>query len=199
MNALSALLLEKETLTFADLQDCLGTRPFPPDAQLAAYINALPTKVNTVGQEEPGVERASGDLRRIPTAISGDRNVRDEKGSTSDKDAAADGHSMQQRKQSIKDTEGSNGDDKEPTDAGKNGGKGKKKRNGKGNAADDDDDDNDDDDDDRNGNNSKRGPRRKLFGGDDDSCLPELLRKNLKPDTPTPSAAAKKTDLVHTQ
>ncbi|KAL8439763.1 hypothetical protein Efla_002665 [Eimeria flavescens] len=44
LRSLCSMLLEKESLTFADLQDCLGLRPYPPDAQLAAYINALPTR-----------------------------------------------------------------------------------------------------------------------------------------------------------
>ncbi|CDJ59378.1 hypothetical protein EMWEY_00021740, partial [Eimeria maxima] len=194
MNALSALLLEKETLTFADLQECLGKRPFPPDAQLAAYINALPTKVSIVEKEVSGAGRISGDLRSTSTPTSGARNAGDEAVSAAGKNEGTDGNSTQQQVQKnarTKDAEETD-DDEENTNARK-----KKEKGKSGNGGDDDDDD---DDDDRNGNNSTRGPRRrKLFGGDDDSCLPELLRKNLKPNTPTPSAAAKETDLSHTQ
>ncbi|CDI78685.1 AFG3 ATPase family protein, putative [Eimeria praecox] len=201
MNALSALLLEKETLTFADLQDCLGKRPFPPDAQLAAYINALPTKVNTVGQEESGVGMVSGDFQSIPRTASGAAKAAGEASSAHSKGAATDENNTQQQERSktgIKDTEESD-DDEKTTNTRNKGRKGKKKNGDSGNDDDTDDDDDDDDDDDSNGNSSKRGPRRrKLFGGDDDSCLPELLRKNLKPNTPAPSAAAKETGLGHT-
>lgn len=169
MRSLSSLLLEKESLTFADLQDCLGVRPYPPDAQLAAYVNALPTRAlpapggvsgHEAGQGGPDEDGAS------PHAGAGGRDL-----SSGGDDKASSFEDDQQ--QSHK--------------------KGKK-----GGASDDSDNDDDKDDDGSGppGGPPKGGPKRKLFGGDDDSCLPELLRKNLQPKTPTASTAARGTDIA---
>ncbi|CDJ42020.1 AFG3 ATPase family protein, putative [Eimeria tenella] len=204
MHALSDLLLEKETLTFADLQDCLGRRPYPPDAQLAAYIDALPTKDSSSEGQRPAAKKTPGSCESDVGPNDGTVDASDGDTSTNITSTRG-GHSQQQRQHhqgysSNRDTEASKEGGKEEAQ------KTKDKKNKAAHSDRDDDDDDDDDnnggggDDDRNGSDTKRGPtRRKLFGGDDDSCLPELLRKNLKPNTPTPSAAAKKTELGHTQ
>ncbi|KAL8270547.1 hypothetical protein Esti_005518 [Eimeria stiedai] len=174
VRALSSMLLEKESLTFADLQDCLGVRPYPPDAQLAAYINALPTRALPPPPDDPptGAFSAKGDHEDSELE---DRRSEGKDGSSSNTGGhKAASSSDKQRKQRLNGDENGDSDDFDKGD------------------------DKDDDDQGPSGGPRKKDPKRKLFGGDDDSCLPELLRKNLQPKTPAPSAAAQGTDIRST-
>ncbi|KAL8446687.1 hypothetical protein Emag_004635 [Eimeria magna] len=169
VRSLCTLLLEKESLTFADLQDCLGVRPYPPDSQLAAYINALPTRAlpPPSSDSSTSVFSAEGD----PEDFESDDQRSERKDGNSSNSGGHKAASDQQRKQRRDGDENDDSDDS-----------------GKG-------DDKDDDDEGPSGGPRKKDPKRKLFGGDDDSCLPELLRKKLQPKTPAPSAAAQGTDI----
>ncbi|XP_026193577.1 uncharacterized protein LOC34619019 [Cyclospora cayetanensis] len=159
MRALSTVLLEKESLTFADLQDCLGPRPFPPDPQLAAYVNALPTRALLAPSEG---DNSTGDNSQEVDATQ-----------NSAADASSDASAAQEDEEREEDSP-----QKDASDS---------------------DDDKDDDDDNSQGPPRGGPKRKKLFGrGDDDSCVPELLRKNLQPKTPAPSAVARGADLGST-
>ncbi|KAL8446883.1 hypothetical protein Emed_004762 [Eimeria media] len=163
-----ALLTEKE-------QDCLGVRPYPPDSQLAAYINALPT-------------------RALPPPST------DSSASTFSAEGDAEGSESDDQQSGGKD--GSSNSDSGGHKAASSSDKERKQRRNNGDENDDSDDSNkddkDDDDQGSSGGPRKKDPKRKLFGGDDDSCLPELLRKKLQPKTPAPSTAAQGTDIRHT-
>ncbi|KAL8431280.1 hypothetical protein ACSSS7_005365 [Eimeria intestinalis] len=172
LRSLCTMLLEKESLTFADLQDCLGVRPYPPDAQLAAYINALPTRALPHPSSDPSTSAfsAEGDLE--DPEVGGDASEGKDGGSSNGGGHKATSSRDKQRKQRRNRDES---DDSADSDKG-----------------------DDEDDDDQGPSGGPRKDKRKLFGGDDDSCLPELLRKKLQPKTPAPSAAAKGTDIRST-
>ncbi|OEH75639.1 afg3 ATPase family [Cyclospora cayetanensis] len=186
MRALSTVLLEKESLTFADLQDCLGPRPFPPDPQLAAYVNALPTRALLAPSEG---DNSTGDNSQEVDATQNSAADASSDASAAAPGAGGSGGSGKSKKTSpaATSTGGSQQEDEE------------REEDSPQKDASDSDDDKDDDDDNSQGPPRGGPKRKKLFGrGDDDSCVPELLRKNLQPKTPAPSAVARGADLGST-
>lgn len=167
MVALATLLSQKESLTYRDIEACLGPRPFAPNAQLSAYVDALPTretlqlpsttrgKLHDEGSDPSGVGANSLDgtvgTKKVDEQLHRESTKNNEDGSAKDRPVSVDS------------------DDDEDDDDNENGNTGGR---GGGNS----------------GDETRHRPRKKkLFGGDDDSCLPELLRK---PVTPQPASAA---------
>lgn len=166
MVALATLLSQKESLTYRDIEACLGPRPFAPNAQLSAYVDALPTR------DTPHLLPTGGDLQNgssNPSGIIANSGVAD--AGTKADDAQLRRDSAQGSEDGFKrgaDDVDSDDDDDDSGDGGTGG-------RGKGGSEDETRD---------------RPRKKKLFGGDDDSCLPELLRK---PVTPQPASAASST------
>ncbi|KYF44164.1 ATP-dependent metallopeptidase HflB subfamily protein [Toxoplasma gondii TgCatPRC2] len=70
VHSLCELLISRESITYSEILECIGPRPVPPDPQMAAYIQALPTRPllpetgdKETGNKEPG-EKETGDNSR---------------------------------------------------------------------------------------------------------------------------------------
>ncbi|PFH34619.1 ATP-dependent metallopeptidase HflB subfamily protein [Besnoitia besnoiti] len=68
VHALCELLMSRESITYSEILECVGPRPVPPDPQMAAYIQALPTRPllpatsqESSKEEEPQEEKRDKD------------------------------------------------------------------------------------------------------------------------------------------
>ncbi|CBZ52442.1 Cell division protease FtsH homolog, related [Neospora caninum Liverpool] len=68
VHKLCELLINRESITYSEILECIGPRPVPPDPQMAAYIQALPTRPRLpsseavdVKAEAEGTDDSTGD------------------------------------------------------------------------------------------------------------------------------------------
>ncbi|KEP64798.1 UNVERIFIED_CONTAM: ATP-dependent metallopeptidase HflB subfamily protein [Hammondia hammondi] len=78
VHSLCELLTRRESITYSEILECIGPRPVPPDPQMAAYIQALPTRplLPETGDKETG-EKETGE-KETGEKETGDSSRRDD-------------------------------------------------------------------------------------------------------------------------